>query len=608
MASRLLLGVTMALGLLWSLPALANKAPTAPGVGSPANGATVATAQPTLVWTAARDGDGDPLQYQIEVTNAAGGLVAPDWIPSAVGGRVVYKVKPILANGWYHRRARAFDGNVYGPWSRAFRFRVRVAAPAVNQPPSQPVATTPGNGATVTTAQPALAWRPATDPEGDALQYQIEVSTAAGTVVAQDWIPGLTGGLVVYNTKPLLTNGRYTRRARAFDGNLYGAWSRVVSFVVRVAAAPVNQPPSQPVATTPRNGATVTTAQPALAWRPATDPDGDALQYQIEVSTAAGTVVAQDWLPAVGAGGVVYNTKPLLTNGRYTRRARAFDGNLYGAWSRVVSFVVRVAAAPVNQPPTQPVATTPGNGATVTTAQPALAWRPATDPDGDALQYQIEVSTAAGTVVAQDWIPAAGAGGVVYNTKPLLTNGRYTRRARAFDGNLYGAWSRVVSFVVRVAAAPVNQPPSAPGRGTPGGGRIIADTQPTLSWAVATDPEGDALEYQIEVVSASGIIVAQDWITTTAGGRVTYNTRPHLPNGTYTHRARAFDGNVYGAWSPIATFRVRVITSSASPLSAGGEQDGGWSCSAMGEPSSDGAPFLALALLGMVVLVRRRRR
>lgn len=116
-----------------------NRVPSVPTLQSPADGATVDVAQPTVQHSAVSDGDSDPVTYVVQFArNADGSDVV---VTSAAHGAATWQVSPALTDGTYYWRVRAQDdhGGV-SDWSASRRMVVAlpVAAPAAPAPAPAP--------------------------------------------------------------------------------------------------------------------------------------------------------------------------------------------------------------------------------------------------------------------------------------------------------------------------------------------------------------------------------------------------------------------------------------------------------------------------------------
>lgn len=163
---------------------------------------------------------------------------------------------------------------------------------------------------------------------------------------------------------------------------------------------------------------------------------------------------------------------------------------------KVAVFGVDGGQSPVkaNHLPSVPQPLSPAAAGVVTSASPALQFAAASDVDGDALSYQVQVLDAAQTVVA-----AVDGATVTTVTVPvaLAENGAFAWQVRAFDGQDYSAWSAPAEFQVNA----VPEAPTAPALVAPLAGEVLGGDG-LLSWSAASDPdpaESAQLTYQVAV-------------------------------------------------------------------------------------------------------------
>ena len=142
-----------------------------------------------------------------------------------------------------------------------------------------------------------------------------------------------------------------------------------------------------------------------------------------------------------------------------------------------------------------------------------------------------------------------------------------------------------------------NDPPSVPTLNNPSDNMSATTTTPVFSWAPSTDPEDEAITYEIEVKSADGAIVGT---VTGVSGTVTSISTELMNRATYTWRARATDrSGLSSAFSADNTFTVNAPTDEPEVVINGG------GCQSSSAP---GAGSLIVLGLGLVTLLRRRRR
>jgi hypothetical protein len=105
----------------------ANDAPGAPALLSPTDGSTISTLTPVLTLLNAVDPDSDSLSYEYEVYQGSVLVTGITNVPENVAGETSATLTTILAdNTAYQWRARAFDGDRYGPWTAMATFTTHV--------------------------------------------------------------------------------------------------------------------------------------------------------------------------------------------------------------------------------------------------------------------------------------------------------------------------------------------------------------------------------------------------------------------------------------------------------------------------------------------------
>jgi hypothetical protein len=116
----------------WFMVNTANDAPGAPTLDAPAAGSSIATLTPNLAVVNAVDPDSDNLTYDFEVysgTTLAWSRTAVPQDPSGITSAAVSV--PLADNTVYQWRARAFDGDRYGPWIGTESFTVHVSQASI---------------------------------------------------------------------------------------------------------------------------------------------------------------------------------------------------------------------------------------------------------------------------------------------------------------------------------------------------------------------------------------------------------------------------------------------------------------------------------------------
>jgi hypothetical protein len=151
---------------------------------------------------------------------------------------------------------------------------------------------------------------------------------------------------------------------------------------------PVNKAPSTPTQSAPTNNLLCIDNTVQFQWSSSTDPDGDAVSYQLQIAT-------DNQFTQNLQTNVVSTTSTTVTLARgvaYYWRVRATDSkNASSAYSSTFSFYTEGDGIS-NHLPFIPVLVKPALDQVVTTASTALEWT-ASDVDDDPLTYDIYFDT-----------------------------------------------------------------------------------------------------------------------------------------------------------------------------------------------------------------------
>jgi hypothetical protein len=549
--------------------------PTAPTPLSPLSG-LVEVSPVEFIFTNATDPDGDPLSYKFELAP----LEQPDQpfvvLMDIVEGQgqtmvSVMESEGLLEDSQYIWRARANDGTVDGPWSEPGTFRFSL----LDQPPGRPVGVSPVGVAGALT--PALVLNNTTDPEEQAIEYQFQVSLlnpAQGEEPfsrTSPWVAQRGGGTTSWTVDVALQENRsYTWQAKARDVRRNeGPWS--VGLVFQVNGD--NAAPPTPTLLLPEEGQVVE-GEPLLVAKTVVDEDGDRVSYIFRLSSAAdfneGAILASSEAisPEFTEGEVSWTPTGVVwaENTAYWWSVQAFDTSDASNAPATRSF--RLSAR--NEAPDKPVLVSPVGDSVISEADPTMRWTNVTDPDGDKLAYVVEVFTAeaaaeADRVVISPALEPSGDAETTWDAPDLGDNRWFWWRVTATDSEGASTPSELGRFFVNVR----NDPPSAPAPTSPLVGAVVeAGAQVTLTWENATDREGDALTYSVEVYQTDG---SQSRVFTMANiaeleAAETSLTLPTaLPEGGYRWSVKANDGVSNGPVSVEGGFTVRRPTPNSEP-------------------------------------------
>jgi large repetitive protein len=458
----------------------------------------------------------------------------------------------LTENQTYYWRARAFDGWLYGPWTSTASFRVNT----VNEPPTAPVLLSPADNGIVSTLTPTLTSTNATDPDSINLTYNYDVALDPDftqIVISGTGVAGGQGTTSWQVSIPLTENMTYYWRAQADDWLITGPWSATSRFFVNT----VNTAPSAPVILAPLNNATVTSLTTDITVQNSIDPDSMNITYFFEadvVPSFDSSSAIRSGAVTQGQGSTTWTLSGLKDNTHYYLRVKAGDGQADSPWSGVMTFFANTA----NDPPTAPAIANPSNGAGVNTTTPTLSVQNAVDPDGDTLTYEFALYADSGMtslIASAQAIPEISGATSWSVPSALIENQNYYWRARAFDGKIYGNWSVLATFMVNAA----NLGPGAPTILLPLDNSSVGTLNPVLTIGNALNPSHARLTYEFEVYKDGTLINAIANVPENSTGITSITlTTSLLDNTVYQWKARAFDGDRYGPWSPLATFTVHL--------------------------------------------------
>jgi hypothetical protein len=211
-----------------------------------------------------------------------------------------------------------------------------------------------------------------------------------------------------------------------------------------------------------------------LSWSGASDPEGQAIVYDVEVSKDGGawTVVS------AGQSGTTYTYNILAGDAEgatYKFRVRSKDTfNVYSDYKTMVSVCTK------NYKPTVPADINPDSGYYENTI--SISWSVSSDTDGDTIEYELQISKDDAAWV--DLSTNLSVTNYTYTTTSDARGTRYKFRVLAKDD--LGAKS---AYVTTTGYARRNQLPVAPSLNYPVGSATIFDTTPRLAITINTDAD-----------------------------------------------------------------------------------------------------------------------
>lgn len=470
--------------------------------------------------------------------------------------------------------------------------------------PSAPIALSPIDGEYVAALTPDLSVDNASSPRGLGLTYEYEVyADEALTSLTTSVVDVAEAGPTTWTVDVTLGDDTwYWWRARANDGLVAGAWTEAEPFFVNTEEGI----PSVPVPFSPVDGEIAATLTPNLIWTLASDDEGQAIRYDVEVWDETGTtaITAATGLTDDTADGYgEWTVSPELAEDTwYVWRVRATDelGNA-SVWSESELFLVSTGDAA----PSDPTWIDPTDGAELDSVSPVLVWSESVDPEGGSVMYTVEgdVSAAFDTsghpsvTVPDTSVDLAAAGAELpENTTVFL-------RVRGEDpAGVTSAWA-----VVEVFVRGENDPPGVPELVTPDEG-AVSPAAAVLTATETTDPEADDVSYEL-IVSANADLSAPVYTGTVAAsgtGTVSGTVAPELAGGTWYWSARAVDE--FGAasdWAAAGSFEVEGADDTGGVPDTGDDTPGGDGCGC--DSSGAALPVALVSVLAAVATSRRRR-
>lgn len=386
----------------------------------------------------------------------------------------------------------------------------------VNPPPFAPYNPVPADNASNVALSTTLHWA-AGDPESQPLEYDVYVGNVPNPPFkAHTTVPQLPVSFTTFE--------QFFWRVVVIDSE--GASTSGPTWTYSTGS---NQAPSIPLLVNPANGST---ASPdggvVLAWF-ATDPQNQALNYDVYIDTTPSPAFFQNTSESQLNYAAASNTKYY-----WKVVARDTDGNT--RISPVWDFTTND-----NHAPQAPVNPTPADLATDVNRTPTLTWE-GSDSDGDSLTYRVYFGTSsnppsAATVAVPQWSPPGA----------LLAGTNYYWKIVARDPQLEMTPGPVWRFTTHTS----NLPPVAPSNpDPPDAGTSL--TLVTLRWE-ASDPEGFPLNYDVHF----GTTPSPPLVVNTVEN--SWSISNLLQSTTYYWRIVAHDVDGNATTGPLWRFHTRDI-------------------------------------------------
>lgn len=315
--------------------------------------------------------------------------------------------------------------------------------------------------------------------------------------------------------------------------------------------APVqNKAPNAFTLNSVANNATEVALTPSFSWQAASDPDDDAVNYDLFLDTSANPVTKVGSNLSTNS----FQLSTALNEGTtYYWYVSAKDGNGNETSSSIFTFTTLETVT--DQAPSAFDLLTLEDNSENASLTPSFTWMEAKDPEDDQVSYDFLLSTdeSAETVIE------TGLSTPTYTiTEALLNNTTYYWKVIANDqGGNTTLSNQVFSFTTMA-----NAPPSDFDLLEPTDGATGLSLVPTFTWQAAMDDE--PVNYDLYLSrDADPLIFAEDISETT------YTLSENLfLNQTYYWKVVAKDGAGNSTSSAVSSFTVKGLNVPTTPLTA----------------------------------------
>lgn len=262
------------------------------------------------------DADGDTVKMFLDVATDIDFLdiVSSTSTGYYASGSSISLSSNALAEGSYHYRVRAYDGQSYEAWHDGYLISI-----TLNGTPSTPTNLSPSDGYSTYDKTPTFS-ADVSDPEGDTVRLEVVVYDSNGYSYTSYGSYG-TGRRSV--TSQSLSEGTYTWKVRADDSYSSSSYTDLRTIYI------LDSDPPSISNLSPANGYTDTSGSLDFSAT-LSDPDGDNVKLQVQISsdtTYSSTSIKFDSTSSLYASGssISVSTGSRLDYGTYYWRARGID-------------------------------------------------------------------------------------------------------------------------------------------------------------------------------------------------------------------------------------------------------------------------------------------
>ncbi|MFA5857903.1 MAG: fibronectin type III domain-containing protein, partial [Elusimicrobiota bacterium] len=533
---------------------IANNPPNVFSLTTPADLSTSTTLTPAFDWADATDPDSDVIRYELWYASNTTFIYK-----TVVDGLLTSTHTPVGSlqdNTTYWWKIMAFDPWDCIKWSTEtdWKFWVNV----INDTPTVFGLISPANTYVSTDLTPALDWEDSMDVDpNDSFRYGVMYSTDS---VFGVYTSSTELAVSVYNVPSNLTdNATYYWKAYAYD--TFGTTRTATQTTWKFYTNTADDAPIAFDVVSPANNNVETTLTPAFDWQDSTDPDpNDFVAYTLWYSTASNFSVKTE---VTGLTDSAYTPSTnLYDNTVYYWKVKAVDTDGTTVWSTTVNRSFKVNQA--NDAPNSFGLVFPDNLTSVSDITPDFDWTSSADVDpGDYVRYRVVYSSVSNF---SSYTSSAGLAYSAYTpTTELIEDTMYYWYIEAYDINNATTTSEVRRFNVNT----VNNTPGAFALYTPSGTINVYDLTPYFDWQDSADPDGDIVQYDLQVSTNSNFSV-YTYYTGNSTSTYTMTTSPLTNYTSYYWRIRGYDPAGLEVWGTNPSTAVFIAYDNIAPAGISG--------------------------------------
>ncbi|MCK5598676.1 right-handed parallel beta-helix repeat-containing protein [bacterium] len=506
---------------------VANDAPVAFDLLSPAHAAIVTTVTPTVDWTDSTDSDpGDSITYDLWYS-VDPSFATYDIAAALAVSTYTFGGSDLDDNEVYYWKVFANDTN--GGATESTQANWSFTVNTINDAPAAFALTAPNDASVLVTLTPTMKWDASADIDpADAVTYTLRYSQDPIFAVYDDII-GITGTEYTFAT-PFADDTVWYWRVLAEDENAGQTWStQTWGFTLNIG----NDAPAAFDLLSPAHELVVTTVTPTVDWADSSDSDpADSITYDLWYSIDP-SFATYDIAAGLAVSTYTFGGSDLDDNEVYYWKVFANDTNGGTTESTQANWSFTVNT--INDAPAAFALTAPADASVLVTLTPTMKWGQSLDIDpADAVTYTLRYSQDVTFATYDDII---GITGTEYTfATPFADDTVWYWKVWAQDTNAGATWStQTWSYTINAA----NNPPSEFALLTPAYGEVVTTVTPAVDWADSIDPDpADSVTYDL-------------WYSVDPTF-ATYDIAAGLAVSTYTFGGSDLDDNEVYYWKVFA--------------------------------------------------------